>query len=186
MPDVEYIRLTRLRRRRGRWVEALTRYSSLWLGPDHLLSIESNRLTEEYKRFYFRDIQSLTIMKTSRREGWNAALGLLLLACVAWTLAGSTTGMVFAVLMGIGLIVNNVLGMTCTVFLQTAVQVEELSSLCRVSRAHSAIDRIRPLIAAAQGELTREAALSMNKAAFDASPTAQSGRMVTGPLNLSR
>src|SRR5213593_2882508 len=79
MGDQEYRRLTRSRvRHTGFFTLASTR-SSLWLGKDHLLNIDSNRYTEEYKRFYFRDIQSITIRKTKRREIWNLVLMLLLL-----------------------------------------------------------------------------------------------------------
>jgi len=33
----------------------------LWLGPDHLLLVRSNLLAQEYRRFYFRDIQGLVV-----------------------------------------------------------------------------------------------------------------------------
>lgn len=33
----------------------------LWLGPDHLLLVSSNVLVQEYRRFYFGDIQGLVV-----------------------------------------------------------------------------------------------------------------------------
>ena len=33
--------------------------SSVWMGPDHLLLVKSARFREDYKRFYFRDIQAI-------------------------------------------------------------------------------------------------------------------------------
>jgi len=37
---------------------ALASYHRLWLGPDHLLAVRSVGFSEEYKRFYFSDIQA--------------------------------------------------------------------------------------------------------------------------------
>jgi hypothetical protein len=59
-------------------------------------------------------------------------------------------GFVFAV----PLLINNLLGPSCVCHLRTAVQTEELSSLNRLRRARKLLNRIRPLIAAAQGELS--------------------------------
>ena len=39
------------------------RGSSVWLGPDHLLLVESLRFREEYKRFYLRDIQAIAVAR---------------------------------------------------------------------------------------------------------------------------
>src|SRR6059036_2592658 len=46
----------------------LLSYSRLWLGPDHLLLARTTFLSEEYKRFYFRDIQAIVTRRTERRE----------------------------------------------------------------------------------------------------------------------
>jgi hypothetical protein len=53
----------------------------------------------------------------------------------------------------VAFLINSVLGPTCICHVRTAVQVEELSSLNRLRRARKMFNRIRPLIAAAQGEL---------------------------------
>ena len=37
--------------------------NTLWLGADHLLQGEHTGYTEEYKRFYFRDIQGITVKR---------------------------------------------------------------------------------------------------------------------------
>jgi hypothetical protein len=168
MAEKEYRRLSRPRlRRRGLLTVASTR-SSLWLGKDHLLNIDSNRFTEEYKRFYFRDIQAITIRKTKRREIWNFALLMLLIGWIAMVInelssagpaidpaMGTLLGALFLIL-AVPLLANNVLGPSCAVYLQTAVQIEELPSLSRMRRARKVLDRIRPLIVAAQGQLTPE------------------------------
>lgn len=171
MADKEYRRLTRARmRRKGFFVSHATR-SSLWLGKDHLLSIDSTYFTEEYKRFYFRDIQAITIRTTRRRATWNFALMLALLFWLATLVYDFSTGpppdTTEVVLLGISfliiavsLLVNNILGPTSTVYLRTAVQIEELPSLNRVRRAHKVMGIIRPLIVAAQGQLTPEEVLA--------------------------
>ena len=146
---------------------AVSTRSSLWLGKDHLLSIDSTYFAEEYKRFYFRDIQAITIRTTRRRAILNLVLLFLLLLWLgtlvyAFTVGPAQAGPVVALLpmsfliIGLALVVNNVLGPTCAVYLRTAVQVEELPSLNRVRRAHQAMTLLRPLIVAAQGELTAE------------------------------
>ena len=33
----------------------------LWLGPDHILMVRSHVLSEEYRRFYFADIEALVV-----------------------------------------------------------------------------------------------------------------------------
>ena len=159
MAEKEYRRLTRWRGRRKGWITIgfVTR-SSLWLGKDHLLKIDSNRFVETYKRFYFRDIQAITIRTTRRRQFWNIILLLLMLVCI-----GSLSGifvrrfmLVTMLVLAVPMLVNNLLGTTCVTFLRTAVQVEELPSLSRVRRVHKVLQHIRPLIAGAQGELTPE------------------------------
>jgi hypothetical protein len=39
-------------------------HHTLWQGPDHLLQIYSRLGVEDYKRFYFNDIQAVTTRKT--------------------------------------------------------------------------------------------------------------------------
>jgi hypothetical protein len=140
--------------------------SSLWLGDDHLLLVERTGYSEKYKRFFFRDIQAFTIRETKRRLVWNLVLGALLTisALIIWgassdsssvegaIIAGSIVGAIF----GIPLVVNSLLGPTCACEIRTAVQTEKLFSLCRLRKTRKVMNRIRPLIIAAQGQLTGE------------------------------
>src|SRR5687768_16639659 len=57
--------------------------NTLWVGSDHLLQVEHTGYTEEYKRFYFRDIQAITVQKDNRFLYWSVALGGLLAGCIA-------------------------------------------------------------------------------------------------------
>jgi hypothetical protein len=168
---------------------------SLWLGKDHLLSISSNRFTEEYKRFYFRDIQAITVRKTRRREIWNMILSLLLLLFTGLLVnqlraSGFSRDLwpsaIPVLLVALPLSLNNIRGPACTCYIRTAVQVEELPSVNRLRRARKILERIRPLIAVAQGELTTEQLSSGLRELAQADAAAQvSRRMVTSPLNLS-
>jgi hypothetical protein len=167
MAEHPYTRLTWSRTRRKGFLAAFATRSSLWLGPDHLLSVDISGYSEEYKRFYYRDIQAITLQKTRRRVVWNWVLGiptvLFLVGLIAALAAGPAEYLAPAISLGIGalicgipLLLNNWSGSTCVCQLRTAVQVEELPSLNRLPRAQRAIDRIRPFIAAAQGELAQE------------------------------
>lgn len=160
MPKREYTKLTPVRQRGGMALVSASR-SNLWLGKDHLLSIETEGYTESYKRFYFRDLQAITLRKTVRMLVLAIVLGLFaaffgwltLIADAAeakWIL-GVITG-VFAV----PFVLNLIYGPTCACHLRTAVQTEEVPSLGRVRRARKIIARLRPLIAAAQGDIHPE------------------------------
>lgn len=165
MATPAYQRLTRVRNR-AFFSFATRARTSLWLGTDHLLCVDSTGFTENYKRFYFRDIQAITVQATQRRSVWNWILGLLTALCLVLGDLGSlfrgeptpqvyVFGILFFVFV-IPLVLNNIFGQTCICNLQTAVQTEELASLSRIRKTRKVLERIRPLIATAQGTLTPE------------------------------
>lgn len=164
MPEFTYQRLTRERMPRRFAIVSVGRVS-LWLGSDHLLLVERNGYTESYKRFYFRDIQAITIQKTPRRTVWNAILAVPFAIClfgfiVSITAPRNTAGMVtssiFLAIFLTPILINNIRGTACGCQLRTAVQTEELGSVSRVRQAHKVLAKIRPLIVAAQGQFTAE------------------------------
>lgn len=167
MPESTYQRLTRDRTPRRFSVVGVGRVS-LWLGSDHLLLVDRNNYTENYKRFYFRDIQAITVQKTSRRAIWNAVLAVPFAFClfgfiVSMTPPRSESGIVGTIVLSIFLaillvpiLINNIRGAACACQLRTAVQTEDLGSLSRVRQTRKVLDKIRPLIVAAQGQLTPE------------------------------
>ena len=164
MAEKHYQRLTAWRRRH-RFTFGPVASSSLWLGRDHLLKIESSYFTEEYKRFYFRDIQSVTIRRTRRREFWNLVLGLIAIPIVGLMLtrflnplaADTWLWLVWVSALVVVAAVHNLLGPTCSVHIRTAVQIEEVPSLSRMPQTQKVLTRIRPLIDAAQGGHQRSA-----------------------------
>lgn len=164
MAEREYQKLAGARRRRNGFFTAFASRSSLWLGKDHLLCVDSTGYTEEYKRFYFGDIQTISLVGTKRRVIWNWVLVFPTVLCLAWFLSvwsasGSRelgleiTIAALTAFFALPLVVNNLFGPTCNCYLRTAVQTEQLPSLSRVRRARRVLNRIRPLITAAQGEL---------------------------------
>ncbi len=163
MADVQYQRLTGWRRPRFLTLTPVSR-SSVWLGPDHLLNINATYFREEYKRFYFRDIQAITIRKTSRRETWSAVLILLAVGGIATMVKvfpnPSNTGFIAAAIFVFGVLaalaINRALGPTCDVQIQTAVQTGVLPSFTRIPRTQRILESIRPLIGAEQGSIDPE------------------------------
>jgi len=160
MAEKEYERLTRARPR-ARFAVISSGNSSLWLGKDHLLCIDTNGYTENYKRFYFRDIQAFLIRKTPRYKWWSVVTGLLA-AGFLLPIAFSTEvwlQYIFGVVGGLFsliFVINLALGPSSACQLRTAVQLEELPSLNRLRRTRKELDRLRPLLVAAQGALPPE------------------------------
>jgi hypothetical protein len=170
MAEKEYQRLTYPRMRRTGLVTAIATRSSLWLGGDHLLCLDSTGYTEEYKRFYFRDIQAVVLRRTNRQRIFNFLFGggalffiLLTLLVVGppgtWDsdeLPGAIVLLSGAAFFGALALVNTLKGPGCTCDLRTAVQTERLPSLNRLGRARRVLNLLRPLIEEAQGRLSAE------------------------------
>jgi len=185
-PEIRYKRLTRGSGRGGSFVAFRSR-SSLWLGPEHLLAVDSNGYTENYKRFYFRDIQAFIVRKTRAFLVLNIIVGILALGSLILTLAilpktarnwddDGPAFFIFGVITGLFLLVlvlNFIRGPTCKTFLRTAVQIEQLPSLNRVRKTRKVLKKIHPLIVAAQGgELTAES-VSAQLREWNESPSGQ-------------
>jgi hypothetical protein len=155
--EPKYKRLTRARPR-SRFALVSTGKSSLWLGPDHLLCIDSSGFTESYKRFYFRDIQAFLVRKTDKYKYVSLGLGVfgVLLAIFGGVSGNSVARIVlfsFAGFFCLCMFLNLLLGPTTLCSIQTAVQTELLPSLARLRKARKVLNLVRPLITSAQGEL---------------------------------
>src|SRR5205085_6722140 len=108
----------------------------LYQGADHLLQIASTGYSESYRRFYFRDIQAITIQKTNLGKIFNGIFGFLMAlfglpafdmslgpAIAMWSIAG---------FFSLALISNIAFGPTCACYIRTAVQIERLSAVTRI------------------------------------------------------
>src|SRR5579872_4300259 len=98
---------------------------SLYLGGDHLLSLRSYfGVVEDYKRFYYRDIQGLLISETKTGDVWSLLLALPMIgfALLAWKLHGEPVGfwisVSVAVLFLILLVIHLIKGPTCASYIR--------------------------------------------------------------------
>jgi hypothetical protein len=144
----------------------------LYQAPDHLLLVSSNGFNENYKRFYFRDIQAFIIRQTRERLFWNligavplTVCGFILLMLLEQgfqrgfqntNIPGLAIGGFMTALVLVCVIVNTARGATCVCEIQTAVQTRALPSLNRVPCARKVIARLRPIIETEQGRLTND------------------------------
>jgi hypothetical protein len=151
--DRAYLRLPGKRRTLGR------RYT-LWLGADHLLSVESTGYSEDYARFYFGDIRGVISRRTERRNVWSIFLALM--AAILLVLAlESASGLAIscAVLAGsflLALLFNLLLGPTCVCHLLMPLGSQRLPALGREKQVAKLRKRIGPLVSAVQGTVSAE------------------------------
>jgi hypothetical protein len=153
------------RRLPGKSVAFSFNRSSLWQAPDHLLLVKNRGYAEEYKRFYYGDIQAIVLRRTNFANLISGILAVFAAFPVLLFLAGIVRHWGKAALIAWGtiagfllllIVINLLKGPTCRVEIQTAVQKEKLTSLSRLATAHKTIARILPAIEAAQSILDRE------------------------------
>jgi hypothetical protein len=154
--ETKYKRLPGRGSRRGGFVAFSFSKCSLYLGDDHVLAVDSTGFSEDYKRFYFSDIQAIITRRTRHWTTWSIILALMIicssmgalflkveaLRIFFWSLSG--TLLVF-------LLFNIFRGPTCICHMMTAVQQNQLPSLNRLRVAHKVIEMLRPDIERAQG-----------------------------------
>ncbi|MDY6791708.1 MAG: hypothetical protein SWH54_10625 [Thermodesulfobacteriota bacterium] len=155
MPNAskEYTRLP------GKKKNFLIGYYELWMGHDHLLYIFSRFGIEDYKRFYYKDIQAVITRKTVTGIIQNLILSIfcILFSFLALYLKGDWPVLNWGIagLMAIFLVINWIRGPTCVSHLQTAVQTEKLHSLYRLKTAKKIMSRLRQVVEKSQGKLAR-------------------------------
>lgn len=131
---------------------------SLWLARDHLLSVDSTGFTERYRRFFYRDIQTITLQRSARGRALTAIYGSLFALTLLLTFLTSddvwwTFWIVLDFVLFVPLGVNVALGPTCVCFIRTSVQSDELPSMNRLRLARKALAKLTPRIEAAQVSL---------------------------------
>lgn len=147
--------------RRGAFITVSLSRCSLYLSDDHILAVDNNGFSEDYKRFYFSDIQAIITRKTRRGATWSIVLASMFACSLIgglflekepariffWVLSG--TFLVF-------LLANIFRGPTCVCHIMTAVQEDQLPSLNRLRVARKVIGTLRHAIERAQGRLSPE------------------------------
>lgn len=160
-PEIRYTRLPGKGLRRQGFLAIVRIYCTLWLAQDHILSIDSRVFAEDYKRFYFRDIQAIITQRTNRGKVWNLIFIALIGLFMFIALRGEETVTIIlwlgvAGIFGIALLINWLRGPTCTCQIITAVQQETLPSLDRLKTAERVIKILKRHIQEAQGEFNAE------------------------------
>jgi hypothetical protein len=147
-------------------------HHTLWQGSDHLLQIYSRLGVEDYKRYYFDDIQAIITRKTGSGRIQNIVLAALsgLFCFFALTSEGgwSLFHAAIAAATLLILLINVLKGPTCETVLLTAVQTEKLHSLHRLKKTEPVMNQLRSIIERRQGQI--------NLAVFDqqrVSPSSQ-------------
>jgi hypothetical protein len=133
----------------------------LWLGPDHLLQVDSNVYSEAYQRFYFKDIQGMILRRTAAGLGMNVLYGIIaaLSGIVALRTSDySNTGFFVFWLFVTGLfllllLINTLRGPTCSCYIRTPISIQKLPSLSRLKKARRIVARISTLVEQSQGRL---------------------------------
>jgi hypothetical protein len=128
---------------------------SLYNAADHLLLRTSSGFLETYRRFYFADIEAITVRKTLRGLFWNVAFGFALFVSlvIMWeqrpphVVSGA-----FAGFLAFLLILNVSFGATCVTHLQTRVQTRALP-IRRVRKVLRVVDRLFRSIEDAQAQI---------------------------------
>jgi len=149
--------------------------STLWYTDDHLLLVIRQAFSESYRRYYFRDIQSIAMHRDGRGSVWWALLGLasilVVIPAVASFIAGapgrwwwgSAGGVVL-----IGLGIHWWRGATCCCRMRTILQEAEIAPLRRMRWVRSALAIIEPLLEASQGSFDRALLLEQVKESTEA------------------
>jgi hypothetical protein len=131
--------------------------SSVWLGPDHLLLVKSQRFKEEYKRFYLRDIQAIAVARCGRFHLSTRSMLVALLWIVALGASQVYTGMtgfvwgVALLLVGAWLYIS--VDRSCVCRIYTAVSSDPLPSVYRTWTARRFLAAVEPRIREVQGEI---------------------------------
>jgi hypothetical protein len=147
--------------------------SSVWAGPDHLLLVRGSRYREEYKRFYYRDVQAIAVARAPRFHistravaiafaCWVAAavvqFGLAASRFISMPLAAEADGVSLIILALVWAYVSGRESCRCRIY--TAVSGDELPSVYRMWTARKFLAAVEPLIAQTQGTIEGEWAVA--------------------------
>lgn len=158
----------------------IRKWSMLYAAPDHLLILDTTGYAEEYRRFYYRDIEAITVHRTrvwrNRNLLWGILAGLAVTSGgVLYVSGGALTWLGYWVwgvsgCFALPLLLNVVAGPTCEVTIRSAIRSEVLPSLGRVRVMEAVLPGIRERILAAQSPGT-----PVDAPAVDVLPSVQAG-----------
>ena len=153
-------------------------HHTLWQSSDHLLQIYSRLGVEDYKRYYFDDIQAIITRKTGSGRIQNIILAAIFSLFCFFTVTSSGTWRLLPAVIAAGilliLLINVLRGPTCETVLLTAVQTEKLYPLHRLKKTEAVMNQLRSIIERRQGRI--------NPAVFDQQPVSPSTRRTGRPV----
>ena len=131
----------------------------LWLGPDHILLVTSNVLAQEYRRFYFNDIEALVIAEIENPARFYGALlsVIAIVLTLGLAVAGHVVTSVLCGLLAMGLGVFTLTRPSVRCALKTRVSREALPSLKRPETARRVIAMLKSEIEKVQGAVPVDA-----------------------------
>jgi hypothetical protein len=131
---------------------------SLWMQSDHLLRVRANPFSEQYRRYYFVDIQALVLTELPGTAAfyWYAA-GI----CLAFTggLLLYSSHPAWGILCGLVALLSFYLGWrvpNCSCYLKTSVSTDKLPAMRHLRAARKAAAMVISEIDRIQGPLTPE------------------------------
>lgn len=142
----------------SRRASSLFSRSQLWYGSDHLLLVKEFGASEEYKRFYYRDIQTMIALRTPAYYLWGIVfLVMILFLLGAYFGAEEVDGV--AALFGLGFITlflgaHLLRGPTCKCWIQTRINKEKLIMFGRTAQVRRFLTQVEPKIVAVQGRFS--------------------------------
>lgn len=139
----------------------IIRHASLWEADDHLLSVENMAGIERYRRFYYRDIQSIVLWESPRRWIYAAILGLigifvLLLALIPMAWFVNLPLLIVAGSFIVPAVMQVTRGPSCNCKITTPVQSVRVPGISRLNTGMQVIQALQPRIEAAQENLPHE------------------------------
>lgn len=161
---------------------------SLWMRPDHLLRVRTHPFSQDYRRYYFSDIQALMLTELSNTAEFYGYGGAALLAALTFGLWyarhevwGGLCGLAAALLLLWSSTRPN-----CACYLQTRVSTERLQALRRIRSARKSLAILKTEIERVQGAAGAEVLEAYRDSAapsIRAAAAAAGLRHYSGPLH---
>lgn len=151
---------------------SLVSHCQLWKGSDHLLLVQEIGCAEEYKRFYFADIQAFITIRSAAYLLWALVFSVAALFMVGAYFSVEEVGrVVWLFVIGgtiAALIIHLVRGPTCKCWVQTGINKERLIMFRRTAQVRRFLSRVEEHIESAQGvfsiaEMESEASAQINE-----------------------
>ena len=132
---------------------------TLWLFPDHLISVITYGWHEQYRRFHFKDIRGIVLTRNRvwLVTNWISGIiaGIFASTAILYGFDSEMIGVavVYLVLMAICLFIiaiNTYKGPTCTCVIHTRVSAHQVDAIKRLKKGRKLMSLITPMIMRAQ------------------------------------